>query len=114
MELPDILFSSLVQRLTRSAKRNPEGRSRRSSSGRNGSLRLSLETLEHRNMLSAGTPNPHFGTGGTALVNFGDFTLLGSPTFAVDPNGMTVVAGNVQDPNTGRLGTGVAELTKDG
>jgi len=113
-----MLFSSLVQRMTRGSKRKTEVRQRRCNS-RNGSRRLSMETLEHRSMLSAGGLNPHFGTGGKTLINFGAGALLAGgnvpvPTFAVTPNGMTVLAGLVSINSGQSLGIAVAELTKDG
>jgi len=113
-----MLFSSLVQRLARRSKRKTEDRQRRCNF-RNGSRRLSMETLEHRSMLSAGGLNPHFGTGGKTLINFGAGALLAGgyepvPTFAVTPDGMTVLAGIVSLNSVQNQSIAVAELTKDG
>jgi len=73
--------------------------------------------MEDRSLLSAGFLNPHFGTGGKTLINFGSNTLTGSfanPSFVVNPGGSTLLAGVVTDANTGLFSIAVAELTKDG
>ena len=123
-----MLFSSLLGRLTRTSKPHPQRRlGRRASAGRKSSFQPALETLEDRNLLSAGMLNPNFGTGGKTLINFGPNNTLGSgfpeqPVAAVLRDGTTILAGVVYNPNgvgggqqfPGTFDLAVAEITKDG
>jgi uncharacterized delta-60 repeat protein len=109
-----MLFSSLFGRWTRGSKPNSEGQARRRTSPyRKAPFQPILETLEDRNLLSAGMLNPHFGTGGKAFINFGANIFHGNPDFAVTPDGMTVLTGGVTNPSDQPV-FAVAELTKDG
>ena len=76
------------------AFRNCGGVGKLSKSQRAKKARVLAEALERRQLLSAGDPDPSFGTNGATLLSFQGPLIDAGYSVTVDNQGRTVVAGN--------------------